>query len=95
LSNFERGQIVLVRLAGASVTKTATLLGVSRASFYGYVGIHKSWEDNMSKEEQWAKININGKRLLHTEGDHFEKSQTTAARVTAELNIHFHKNCWT
>jgi transposase len=32
LSNFERGQFVDVRLAGASVTKTATLRGVSRAT---------------------------------------------------------------
>jgi transposase len=32
LSDFERGQIVGVHLAGASVTKTATLLGISRAT---------------------------------------------------------------
>jgi IS30 family transposase len=32
LSYFERGQIVDALLAGASVTKTATLLGVSRAT---------------------------------------------------------------
>jgi hypothetical protein len=32
LSDFKKGQIVGVRLAGASVIKTATLLGVSRAT---------------------------------------------------------------
>ena len=33
LSDFQRGQNVGARLAGASVTKTATLLGLSRAAF--------------------------------------------------------------
>jgi hypothetical protein len=32
LSGFERGQSIGVHLAGASVTKTATLLGVSRVT---------------------------------------------------------------
>jgi hypothetical protein len=32
LANFERGHIVGVHLAGACVTKNATLLGVSRAA---------------------------------------------------------------
>ena len=37
LSDFQRRQIVGVRLAGESVTKTATLLGVSRAAVYKVV----------------------------------------------------------
>jgi hypothetical protein len=36
------------------VTKTVTLLGVSRK---GYVGMHESLEDNISEEEQLAKSN--------------------------------------
>jgi hypothetical protein len=36
------------RLAGASETKTATLLGVSRATVSN-VGMHESWEDNIVK----------------------------------------------
>jgi hypothetical protein len=40
-SDFQRGQIVGVCLAGASVTKMDTTLGVSRAA----VSIYKSWED--------------------------------------------------
>jgi hypothetical protein len=48
LSDSERLQIVGARLAGASVAKTATLLGcIESDSLGGYVGIHESWEDNM------------------------------------------------
>jgi len=44
-SDSQRGQIVGAHLAGASVTKMATLLGVSRTSFQGCDDVHKSWED--------------------------------------------------
>jgi hypothetical protein len=52
LYNFERGQIIDACLAGASVTKTDTLLGVSRTTDSKVMCIHKSWEDNISKEER-------------------------------------------
>jgi hypothetical protein len=40
LSDFQRGQIIGGRLAAASVTKPATLLGVSRAAVYKVVTTH-------------------------------------------------------
>jgi hypothetical protein len=85
---FERGQNVGICLAGASVIKTATLLGTSRLTvLIDYVSIHESWEDNISEEEQCAKININ--RLSCIE-DCFEKSHNycSTGNRTAELNIH-------
>jgi hypothetical protein len=57
-------------------------------SFQGYVYIHKSWEDNINEEEQWAKSTL-------TERDHrtlrriVSKNHTrTTAQVAGELNIH-------
>jgi len=45
LSDIQRGQFVGASVAGACVTKTATLLGVSRAAVAMVDGIRKSWED--------------------------------------------------
>jgi hypothetical protein len=45
LSGFQRAQIVGACLIGASVTKTTTVLGVSRA---GYDGTWRSLEDVIS-----------------------------------------------
>jgi hypothetical protein len=41
LSDFEKGQIIFAHLAGASVTKTDTLLGVSIARVSKVVSIHE------------------------------------------------------
>jgi hypothetical protein len=59
-------------------------------SLQGYVSIQESWEDNISKEEQWVKISIDRKRLSYIEKDCSETPQdfcSTGDR-TAELNIH-------
>ena len=45
MSDFQRGHIIGACLVGASVTKTTTVLGVSRA---GYDGICRSWEEIIS-----------------------------------------------
>jgi hypothetical protein len=39
------------------------------------VNIYESWEDNIRKLEQWAKININRDRSSYIEKNCFEKSQ--------------------
>jgi hypothetical protein len=49
--------------------------------------MHESWEDIISEEEQWTEINIDRKRSSHIEKDYL-KNYSTAAQVTAELNIH-------
>jgi uncharacterized protein YijF (DUF1287 family) len=77
LSDFERGQTVGERLAGASVTKPATLLAVSRATVYKVMSAYSNhWEATS------AKINTDRKRSLYTE-DFFSKNHTTTA---AQMN---------
>jgi preprotein translocase subunit SecG len=68
LSNFEREQIVGASLAGTFVTKTTSLLGVLRLTISKVISAaytSHAWEDNISKEEQWEKINIGRKRLSY------------------------------
>jgi len=50
LSDFERGQTVGARLAGASATKTAShfIRCIQSSSVQGCDGIQKSWEDTIS-----------------------------------------------
>jgi hypothetical protein len=52
--------------------------------------MHKSWEDNISEEKQWVKININREKSSYIEKDCFKKSQNHCSRSdrTAETNIH-------
>jgi len=47
-SDFQRGKIVGVHLAGASVTKTAALLSVPRTAVSKVMMTYTSWEDIIS-----------------------------------------------
>jgi hypothetical protein len=87
LSNFERGQIVDARLSGASVTKTAILLSVWRATVSKVMSTYA----NHGKKTT-AKWN-NEQKSTMTERDHrilrgtvSRNHRTTAAQVTGQQN---------
>jgi transposase len=80
--DFERGQVVGARLAGAFVTKTTTLLGVSRATVSKVIPTYTNHGKITS-----AKRNI-GRKLTLTERDRCtlrriisKNYRTTAAQV--------------
>jgi transposase len=92
VSDFERQQIVDEHLAGASVTKTATLLGVLR------VTVAKVMLAYTNHGKTTPMKRNSGRKLTLTKGDHctprrtvLKTYTTTAEQVTAELNIH-HKD---
>ena len=96
-SDFQRGQIVGARLAGASVTKMAALLGVSGAAvskvMMSYTNHRRTssprrnsgWKPKLGERDRCRL-----KRIVAI------NNRNTAAKVTAELNIrledHFHKS---
>ena len=97
LSDFQRGQIVSVCFAGASVTKTATLLCIQSSSFQSYGDIHTHHGRTSSAKrnsDQKPKLNERDHRTLKRIVSINHRS--TAAKVTAELDIHledhFYKN---
>jgi transposase len=90
LSNFERGQIVGACLAGESVTKTVTLLGVSRAT------VSKVMSAYMNHGKTTSVKRDSGQKSTLTERDHCtlrrivsKNNSTTAVQVMAKLNIYF------
>jgi transposase len=89
LYDFERGQMVDARLAGASVTKSATLLGVSRATVSKVLSAHTNHGKTTSAKRNGARKSTLAERDLRTLGRIVSKNhRTTAAQVTVELNIH-------
>jgi predicted transcriptional regulator len=56
MSDFEREQIICARLAGASVTKIATLLGVSRATVSEVMSAYMNHGKTHQRRETVGKI---------------------------------------
>jgi transposase len=88
LFDFKRGQIVGAHLAGASVTKIATLLGASRATVSKVMSAYTNHGATSAKRNSGRKS-----RLIETDCRILRRivlinHTTTAAQVTAELNIH-------
>jgi transposase len=89
LSVFQKGQIVVVRLAGRSVTQTATVLGVSRAAVSKVMMTHTKHRNTSSAKRnsgQKSKLSERDRRTLKRIVS--KSHRTTAVKVTAELNIH-------
>jgi hypothetical protein len=99
LSDFEIGQIVGERLAGAFVTKTAILLGISRVAVYKVMSAYMNYGKTTSMKNSGRKSALTGRGRRTTGRIVSKNHRTTAAQVTGELNTYsscrpcFHINC--
>ena len=99
-SDFQRGHIVGAHLAGASVTKTATLLHVTRAAVSKVMTTYRNHGRTSSvKRNSGRKPNLSERDRCTLKRIMSVSHRTATAKVTAELNIHledcFHKNSLT
>jgi hypothetical protein len=89
LSDFQIGEIVGMRLAGESVTKTTTLLSVPRTRVSKVMSTYTNNEKTASaKRNSGRKSTLTGRDRRTLKTTVSKNHTTTAAQVTAELNVH-------
>jgi transposase len=87
LSGFEREQIVGERSAGASMTKSAALLGVSRAKISKIISAYTNYGKTISAKRNSGRNSTLTEKDLRTLRRIVSKNhRTTAAQVTGQQN---------
>jgi biotin operon repressor len=72
--NFEREQIVSARLVGASLIKTATLLGILRAAVSKVMSAYTNRGKTISVKRNSGRKSTYKKRMSYNDKDCFRKS---------------------
>jgi predicted transcriptional regulator len=86
---FQREQIVCACLAGASVTKTANLLSVSRAAVSKVMMAYKNHgKTSSAKKNRGQKPQLRERDCLTLIMNVSNNYRSTAAKIKAELNIY-------
>jgi transposase len=84
LSDFETGQIIGARLAGAPVIKSATLLGALRATVSDVMSAYTNHGKKSAKRNSGRKSTLT-ERDRHTLRTVSKNHRTAAAQVTVQL----------
>jgi transposase len=89
LSDFQRRQIVGARLAGASVTKTPTSLGVYRAVVSKVMTAYTNkGKTSSAKSSSGQKPKLSERHHRTSKRNVSKNHRNTAAKVAPELSIH-------
>jgi transposase len=88
LSDFQKGQIVVMHLAGGSVTQTATVLGVSRTAVSKVMATYTNHRNtSTAKRNSGQKPKLSERNCCKLKRIVSKNRRTAAAKVTAELDI--------